>query len=401
MSAPAFETLLTTPLQTTPLNALHIELRARMVPFAGYSMPVQYQGPGGGLMAEHQHTRQHAGLFDVSHMGQLRLVGPDAAVSFESLMPVDVIDLPVGKQRYGLLLTDEGTIIDDLMFFNKGNNEIFVIVNGACKVEDIAHIKARIGNRCDVIPMPDYALLALQGPQAVTALCRLAPGVEKLVFMTGGNFTVDTGTQKIDVFLTRSGYTGEDGFEISVHNDHAEALARALLAQPEVKPIGLGARNSLRLEAGLCLYGHDIDTTTTPVEASLLWALQKVRRAGGAREGGFPGATKILAALAGNTWAPGINGSENAQKTRKRIGLIAQERIPVRDHTELQDGAGNRIGEVTSGLLGPTIDQCVAMGYVDSAFSALGTQVVAIVRGKPVPMLVSAMPFVPTNYFRG
>ena len=246
---------------TTPLNALHIELGARMVPFAGYSMPVQYPA---GLMAEHHHTRKAAGLFDVSHMGQLRLVGPDAAAAFETLMPVDVIDLAVGKQRYGLLLTDEGTIIDDLMFFNKGNDEIFVIVNGACKVGDIAHIKARIGTRCDVITMPEYALLALQGPQAVTALSRLAPGVEKLVFMTGGNFTVDTGTQKIDVFLTRSGYTGEDGFEISVHNDHAEALARALLAQPEVKPIGLGARNSLRLEAGLCLYGNDIDTTTTP-----------------------------------------------------------------------------------------------------------------------------------------
>jgi aminomethyltransferase len=375
-------------LLTTPLNALHIELGARMVPFAGYSMPVQYPA---GLMAEHHHTRNAAGLFDVSHMGQLRLVGPDAAAAFETLMPVDVIDLAVGKQRYGLLLTDEGTIIDDLMFFNKGNNELFVIVNGACKVGDIAHIKERIGSRCDVITMPDYALLALQGPQAVTALSRLAPGVEKLVFMTGGNFTVDTGTQKIDVFLTRSGYTGEDGFEISVHNDHAEALARALLAQPEVQPIGLGARNSLRLEAGLCLYGNDIYTTTNPVEASLLWAMQKVRRAGGAREGGFPGATKILAALADSTRAG----------ARKRVGLIALERIPVRDHTELQDGQGNKIGEVTSGLLGPTIDKPVAMGYVDAAFGALGTQVVAIVRGKPVPMLVSAMPFVPTRYYRG
>ena len=394
MSAPANESLL-----TTPLNALHIELGARMVPFAGYSMPVQYPA---GLMAEHQHTRTAAGLFDVSHMGQLRLVGPDAATAFETLMPVDVIDLAVGKQRYGLLLTDEGTIMDDLMFFNKGNNEIFVIVNGACKVGDIAHIRARIGNRCEVITMPDYALLALQGPHAVTALSRLAPGVEKLVFMTGGNFTINTGTQKIDVFLTRSGYTGEDGFEISVHNDHADALARALLAQPEVKPIGLGARNSLRLEAGLCLYGNDIDTTTTPVEASLLWAMQKVRRAGGAREGGFPGATKIGAAPALSTGSNGQNTPEKGTKNaRKRVGLIAQERIPVRDHTELQDGAGNRIGEVTSGLLGPTIDKCVAMGYVDSAFSALGSQVVAIVRGKPVPMLVSAMPFVPTHYFRG
>jgi aminomethyltransferase len=385
-------------LLTTPLNALHIELGARMVPFAGYSMPVQYPA---GLMAEHHHTRKAAGLFDVSHMGQLRLVGPDAAAAFETLMPVDVIDLAVGKQRYGLLLTDEGTIIDDLMFFNKGNNEIFVIVNGACKVGDIAHIQAKIGSRCDVITMPDYALLALQGPQAVTALSRLAPGVEKLVFMTGGNFTVNTGTQKIDVFLTRSGYTGEDGFEISVHNDHAEALARALLAQPEVQPIGLGARNSLRLEAGLCLYGNDIDTTTTPVEASLLWAMQKVRRAGGAREGGFPGATKILAAIADATPAAGTNGTQSSNHARKHVGLIALERIPVRDHTELQDGQGNKIGEVTSGLLGPTIDKPVAMGYVDAAFGALGTQVVAIVRGKPVPMEVSAMPFVPTRYYRG
>ncbi len=381
-----------TALLTTPLNALHIELGARMVPFAGYSMPVQYPA---GLMAEHHHTRNAAGLFDVSHMGQLRLVGPDAAAAFETLMPVDVIDLAVGKQRYGLLLTDEGTIIDDLMFFNKGDNELFVIVNGACKVGDIAHIQAKIGNRCQVVPLPDYALLALQGPQAVTALSRLTPGVEKLVFMTGGNFTVDTGTQKIDVFLTRSGYTGEDGFEISVHNDHAEALARALLAQPEVKPIGLGARNSLRLEAGLCLYGNDIDTTTNPVEANLLWAMQKVRRAGGAREGGFPGATKILAALADSTGASGQKG------TKKRVGLIALERIPVRDHTELQDGNGNKIGEVTSGLLGPTIDKPVAMGYVDTAWAAVGSRVVAIVRGKPVPMEVSAMPFVPTRYYRG
>lgn len=379
-------------LLTTPLNALHIELGARMVPFAGYSMPVQYPA---GLMAEHHHTRTSAGLFDVSHMGQLRLVGPDAAAAFETLIPVDVIDLPVGKQRYGLLLTDEGTIIDDLMFFNKGNDEIFVIVNGACKVGDIAHIQAKIGNRCQVIPLPDLALLALQGPKAVTALARLAPGVEKLVFMTGGNFTVDTGSEKIDVFLTRSGYTGEDGFEISVPAAQAEALARALLAQPEVKPIGLGARNSLRLEAGLCLYGNDIDTTTHPVEASLNWAMQKVRRAGGAREGGFPGATEILAALAEPTGAAAPKG------TRKRVGLIALERIPVRDHTELQDGQGNKIGEVTSGLLGPTIDKPVAMGYVDSAFSTIGSRVVAIVRGKPVPMEVSAMPFVPTNYFRG
>ncbi|ART55024.1 glycine cleavage system protein T [Acidovorax carolinensis] len=371
------------PLLNTPLNALHIELGARMVPFAGYSMPVQYPA---GLMAEHQHTRQAAGLFDVSHMGQLKLIGPDAAAAFESLMPVDVIDLPVGKQRYGLLLNDAGGIIDDLMFFRVAQNEIFVIVNGACKVGDIAHIQARIGQRCEVIPMPDHALLALQGPQAVTALSRLAPGVEKLVFMTGGNFAI----AGCDCFVTRSGYTGEDGFEISVPAAQADTLARALLAQPEVKPIGLGARNSLRLEAGLCLYGNDIDTTTTPVEAAIGWAMQKVRRTGGARAGGFPGADKVLAQL-----------DNPASLTRKRVGLIALERVPVREHTELQSLDGQKIGEVTSGLLGPTIDKPVAMGYVLPAHAALGTRINAIVRGKAVPMEVSAMPFVPTNYYRG
>ena len=393
MSAPAAEqTLPSTPLKTTPLNALHIELGARMVPFAGYSMPVQYPA---GLMAEHHHTRKAAGLFDVSHMGQLRLVGPDAAAAFESLIPMDVVDLAVGKQRYGLLLHEDGGILDDLMFFRKSENEIFVVVNGACKVADIAHIQYLIGHRCEIIAMPEMALLALQGPQAVAALSRLAPGVEKLVFMTGGNFTVDTGTQKIDVFLTRSGYTGEDGFEISVHQNQAMALARALLAQPEVKPVGLGARNSLRLEAGLPLYGNDIDTTSTPVEAGLTWAIQKVRRAGGAREGGFPGATKILAALAQSTGAGGQNS------TVKRVGLVALERVPVREHTELQDGQGNEIGEVTSGLLGPTIDKPIAMAYVEAGLCALGTQLVAIVRGKPVPMEVVPMPFVPTRYYRG
>jgi len=370
-----------------PLNDLHLALGARMVPFAGYAMPVQYPE---GLMAEHKHTRTAAGLFDVSHMGQLRLVGPDAAAAFESLIPVDVIDLTVGKQRYGLLLNDAGGIIDDLMFVNRGT-DIFVIVNGACKVGDIAHIQTKIGSRCQVIPMPERALLALQGPHAVTALSRLAPGVEKLVFMTGGNFNVQTGERAIDVYLTRSGYTGEDGFEISVHASDALALAQALLAQPEVKPIGLGARNSLRLEAGLPLYGNDVDNTTTPVEAGLQWAIQKVRRTGGARAGGFPGATKILAQL----------GGEPGSVTRKRVGLKALERIPVREHIELQSATGERLGEVTSGLLGPTIDQPVAMGYVPPSYAVLGSQVSAIVRGKPVKMEVVAMPFVPTNYFRG
>jgi len=370
----------------TPLHALHLELGARMVPFAGYSMPVQYPA---GLMAEHLHTRSGAGLFDVSHMGQLRLVGPNAAAALESLIPVDVIDLPAGKQRYGLLLNDAGGIIDDLMFFNRdvaNGGDLFIIVNGACKVGDIAHIQQRIGSRCEVIPMPEMALMALQGPQAVTALARLAPGVDKLVFMTGGRFEV----AGCDCFLTRSGYTGEDGFEISVHASQAETLARALLGQPEVKPIGLGARNSLRLEAGLFLYGNDIDTTTTPIEANLNWAIQKVRRTGGARAGGFPGADKVLAQLDN----PGT-------LTRKRVGLKALERVPVRDHTPLHAPDGTLIGEVTSGLLGPTINQPVAMGYVQPGFAALGTKINAMVRGKPVPMEVSSMPFVANRYFRG
>jgi len=372
----------TSALLNTPLNALHLELGARMVPFAGYSMPVQYPM---GLMAEHIHTRSEAGLFDVSHMGQLRLVGTDAASAFESLMPVDVIDLPVGKQRYGLLLTDEGNIIDDLMFVNRGT-DIFVIVNGACKVNDIAHIQGRIGAKCQVIPMPERALLALQGPKAVDALSRMVSGVEKLVFMTGASFN----WQGADLFITRSGYTGEDGFEISVHNDHADLFARALLAQAEVKPIGLGARNSLRLEAGLCLYGNDIDTSTTPIEAGLNWAIQKVRRTGGARAGGFPGADIVLGQL---------DGSRSL--TRKRVGLIAQERVPVREHVELQNTQGVKIGEVSSGLLGPSANVPVAMGYVDVASASLGTVVNAMVRGKAVPMTVSAMPFVPNRYYRG
>ncbi len=370
-------------LLTTPLNALHIELGARMVPFAGYSMPVQYPM---GLMAEHHHTRTAAGLFDVSHMGQLKLVGPDAAAAFETLMPVDVVDLPVGKQRYGLLLNDEGGIIDDLMFFRMAQDELFVIVNGACKVGDIAHIQERIGQRCQVIPMPDQALLALQGPQAAAVLARLAPSVDKLVFMTGGHFDI-AGAQ---CFVTRSGYTGEDGFEISVPATQAEALARTLLAQPEVKPIGLGARNSLRLEAGLCLYGNDIDTTTTPPEAGLNWAIQKVRRTGGARAGGFPGADKVLAQI-----------DSPATLTRKRVGLVALERVPVREHTELQNESGERIGEVTSGLLAPTADKPIALAYVMPAHAAPGTRVNAMVRGKAVPMEVAATPFVPTRYYRG
>ena len=369
-------------LRSTPLFALHQKLGARMVPFAGYSMPVQYPQ---GLMAEHLHTRKAAGLFDVSHMGQLLLRGPDAAAALESLMPVDVMDLGLHKQRYGLLLDEQGGILDDLMFVNRGE-DLFLIVNGACKETDIAHIQSRIGSRCEVIPLPERALLALQGPQAAAALSRLIPGVAQLVFMTGNHFD----WQGHALYITRSGYTGEDGFEISLPGEAAEAFAEVLLAQPEVAPIGLGARNSLRLEAGLCLYGNDIDTSTTPVEAALNWAMQKVRRSGGEREGGFPGAAIVLEQL------------QNPQSLRrKRVGLIALERIPVREPAVLENMDGQHIGHITSGLLSPTLNQPVALAYVEPDYAAIDTEIFAMVRGKPVPMKVVATPFVPTRYYRG
>ncbi|WP_374590740.1 glycine cleavage system aminomethyltransferase GcvT [Aquabacterium sp.] len=364
----------------TPLHALHVELGAKMVPFGGYDMPVQYAT---GILAEHKHTRTAAGLFDVSHMGQVLLKGTDASAALESLVPVDVVDLPVLKQRYALFTNEQGGILDDLMITRRPD-DLFVVVNAACKAQDIAHLQQHIGSRCTVQPLPDQALLALQGPQAVTALSRLNADVAQLTFMTGGFFTL----AGIDTFLTRSGYTGEDGFEISVPAAQAEALARALLAQPEVKPIGLGARDTLRLEAGLCLYGHDITTETTPVEGALTWAIQKVRRAGGARAGGYPGAAVIDAQLANGT-------------ARKRVGLISAERMPVREGAQVISADGTEIGVVTSGSLGPTVNQPVALAYVTTPHAAIGTDVFAIVRDKRVPMRVTALPFTPNRYYRG
>jgi aminomethyltransferase len=375
-------TLSDNPLLKTPLHGLHLSLGARMVPFAGYDMPVQYPA---GLMTEHKHTRAAAGLFDVSHMGQIRLVGAEAAHALESLIPMDVMGLGLHQQRYGLLLNEQGGIIDDLMFVNRGD-DLLLIVNGACKANDLAHIQAQIGQRCQVIPLHEQALLALQGPSACQALARLMPGVSSLVFMTGGVFT----WQGHDLYITRSGYTGEDGFEISVPQAAASPLAQALLAQDEVAPIGLGARNSLRLEAGLCLYGQDMDVHTTPVEAGLNWAIQKIRRSAGDRAGGFPGADHVLAQLDGRT-----------PVHRRRVGLQALDRVPVREHTELQSMDGQRVGEVTSGLLGPSIDQPIAMAYVDTAHALIGQRLNAIVRGKAVPMQVAPMPFVPNRYHRG
>ena len=370
----------TAPLLTTPLHALHIELGAKMVPFGGYDMPVQYAS---GILAEHKHTRAAAGLFDVSHMGQVLLSGPGADAALETLVPVDIVDLAVFKQRYALFTNDQGGILDDLMVTRR-EDDLFVVVNAACKAQDIAHLQSKIGHLCTVTPLPDQALLALQGPEAVTALAQLNADVQRLVFMTGGHFSLDG----IDCFVTRSGYTGEDGFEISVPADKAEQLARALLAQPEVKPIGLGARDTLRLEAGLCLYGHDIDTTTTPVEGSLTWAIQKVRRAGGARAGGYPGAAVIDAQLAQGA-------------ARKRVGLISTERMPVREGAKVVDASGAEIGVVTSGSLGPSLNQPVALAYVGTATAAVGTAVFALVRDKKVPMTVTSTPFVPNRYHRG
>lgn len=368
----------------TPLHALHLELGAKMVPFAGYEMPVSYPA---GIVAEHKHCRESAALFDVSHMGQLRLLGDDAAKALESLVPVDVVDLAVGRQRYGFFTNASGGILDDLMIARRrigGVDEIFIIVNAACKSADIKHLVTHIGHRCSVQPLPDQALLAVQGPKAVAALLRLNPDVTQLTFMTGASLSLAGAT----CFVTRSGYTGEDGFEISVPAAQAAALARALLALPEVRPAGLGARDTLRLEAGLCLYGHDISETTTPVEAGLTWAMQKVRRAGGARAGGYPGAAAIEAQLASGV-------------SLKRVGLVGLERVPVREGAPIVDAEGHKLGHVTSGTLSPTVNQPIAMAYLAANHALPHHEVFAEVRGKRQPMRVSALPFTPHRYFRG
>lgn len=364
----------------TPLYDLHVALDAKMVPFAGYAMPVQYST---GIIREHTHTRTQAGLFDVSHMGQVRLSGPDAAAALETLVPVDIIDLPLGTQRYALFTNENGGVMDDLMVANFGDS-LFVVVNAACKAQDIAHMQTHLAGRCKIDVLEDRALLALQGPAAAMVMARLAPETANMVFMMATTATL----AGAECYISRSGYTGEDGFEISVPADKAEALARELLSHPEVAPIGLGARDSLRLEAGLCLYGHDLDIHTSPVEGSLLWALSKPRRADGARPGGYPGADVVLGHIAG-----GI--------ARKRVGLRPNTRVPVREGTELVDASGRKVGVVTSGGFGPTLEAPVAMGYVEIALAKPGTALAAMVRGKPVPVEVASTPFVPQRYYRG
>jgi aminomethyltransferase len=367
----------------TPLYDLHVELGAKMVPFAGYDMPVQYPM---GIMTEHQHTRSGAGLFDVSHMGQIRLSAgsfTEAAAALETLCPADFQVLKPQQQRYSFFTNEAGGILDDLMVTRAGKGDdsdhLIMVVNAGCKNEDLAHLRAKLGSRLKIEPMFDRALMALQGPRAGAVMQKIAPLSAEMKFMTGRPLNVGG----MECFVTRSGYTGEDGFEISVSGGEADNLARKLLGDMEVKPIGLGARDSLRLEAGLCLYGNDITEATNPVEADLVWAIQKRRRA----EGGFPGAAIIQKQIA-----------EGAP--RKRVGILPDGKAPARGHTEIADASGATIGEITSGGFGPSLGGPVAMGYVRADRAALGTQLNLMVRGKALPAKVAAMPFVPHRYHR-
>ena len=373
-------------LKRTPLHALHLAREAKMVPFAGYEMPVQYSS---GVMKEHLHTRAAAGLFDVSHMGQIALRAKsgkleDAARALERLVPQDILGVAPGRQRYAQFTNDTGCILDDLMVANFGSH-LFLVVNAACKADDEAHLRAHLSDSCIIEQLADRALLALQGPKAESVLAKFCADVAAMRFMDAGPRRIDG----IDCLVSRSGYTGEDGFEISVPADKAETLAAALLDKGDVLPIGLGARDSLRLEAGLCLYGHDIDATTTPAEAALQWSIQKSRRKGGARAGGFPGADIILSQLE--------NGAP-----RRRVGLKPEGRAPVREGAPLfaDSSSGEQIGAVTSGGFGPSIGAPVAMGYLPTPQASAGNTVFAELRGQRLPLRVTAMPFVPNTYKR-
>jgi aminomethyltransferase len=363
------------PLKRTPLYSLHVALGAKMVPFAGYEMPVQYRA---GILAEHLHTRAQAGLFDVSHMGQIRLAGPGAIAALETVVPGDLQGLAPMRMRYTLLLNEAGGIIDDLMATRLGDG-LYLVVNASRKREDLAHLHGRLGATVGVEPLFERALLALQGPAAAMVLARFIPGIAGLSFMTATEAAIDGAA----CFVTRSGYTGEDGFELSLMPGQAAAVAEKLLAEPEIMPVGLGARDSLRLEAGLCLWGHDIDQTTSPVEADLAWTIGRRRRA----EGGFPGAATVLRQLAEGP-------------ARKRVGLRPDGRAPARDGTAITDPEGRPIGRVTSGGFGPSVGGPVAMGYVEAAYAAEGTDVALVVRDVPRPAHVARLPFVPTRYYR-
>ena len=373
-------------LKKTPLFDLHGKLGGKMVPFAGYAMPVQYPL---GVMKEHLHTRNHAGLFDVSHMGQAFLKGKgteDIGKVFESLVPGNIAGLMPGRLRYTLFLNEDGGIMDDLMVtrYAEADNTLYLVVNAACKEQDFAHIREKLGEAADLEILEDRALIALQGPKAEEVLARLWSGAADLKFMQAANADIPgADISGHDCFISRSGYTGEDGYEISVPSSGANALSRTLLAFDEVEAIGLGARDSLRLEAGLCLYGHDLDETTSPVEGGLVWAIAKARR----EVGDFPGATRILKEL-------------NEGPTRKRVGIKPLTRAPAREGAEIVDDAGNLIGVITSGGFGPSYGGPVAMGYVAATHAEVGTKVGLLVRGKTLPAEVSAMPFVTKDYKR-
>jgi len=360
----------------TALDGLHRELGGRMVPFAGYMLPVQYPA---GIVAEHQHTRSAASLFDVSHMGQVLLEGADRVTALENLLPADIAGLAEGRVRYSFFTTDTGGILDDLMITNRGD-ALYLVVNAARKAEDLALLRADLVGDARIAPLNDLALLALQGPRAAEVLERLAPGAGTMSFMSARALDIDG----VACHVSRSGYTGEDGYEISVPATYAEQVARRILLEEEAEPAGLGARDSLRLEAGLCLYGHDIDETTTPVEAGLIWAIQKRRR----EEGGYPGAEVIRQQLAQGT-------------ARRRVGLRSEGRAPVREGAELQNNSGEPVGIVTSGGFGPTVGGPVAMGYLTTDLAADGALVYARVRDKSLPCRVAALPFVKANYYRG
>ncbi len=370
----------------TPLYDFHVEKGAKLVPFAGYEMPVQYPL---GVMNEHKHCRAKAGLFDVSHMGQVLLTPKsgnieDACLALETLVPMDICALKPGRQRYAFFTNDNGGILDDLMVANRGDH-LFIVVNAACKDADIAHMQNKISDSCEINVVDDRALVALQGPDAETVLSALIPDVADYKFMDVAIVDYDG----MELWISRSGYTGEDGYEISVPADNASAFVSKLSDNDLVEPIGLGARDSLRLEGGLCLYGNDIDETTTPVEAALTWAVQKARRAGGDREGGFPGAEEVLAQFE--------NGAP-----RKRVGLLPEGRAPMRAGTKLfaSETSSDEIGEITSGGFGPTVNGPVSMGYVSTEHSAEGTKVFAELRGKRLPAIVTKMPFVAANFKR-
>ena len=374
------DTVSTEALLATPLDALHRTLGGKMVPFAGYSMPVQYPL---GVLKEHLHTRTAAGLFDVSHMGQADLVGEDIAAAVEELMPGDILSLKAGRIRYTQLLNEEGGIIDDLMIarpVDDDPNRLHLVVNAACKDKDYAVFETYLKGRGTLERKSQHALLALQGPKAAEVLALFDPQCAKMSFMSLRPATI----AGVDVVVSRCGYTGEDGFEISVVADSATSLAQAFLDHADVEPIGLGARDSLRLEAGLCLYGHDIDDTTSPVEADLVWSIGKRRRL----EGGFPGDARVLKEL-------------NEGASRLRVGFKPVGRAPAREGTVVETPEGEAVGIITSGGFGPTLEGPIAMGYVDKACAKPGTRLHLIVRGKALEAEVTSMPFVPQRYYRG